>query len=236
MARIWKILEDPEKGSPNPEPTVHEALPGSNHRERGGTQGPGGTQDGERCRSWLEDRPVDLGGQNRGIADERSRRQTTDGGSKEHPKGGATQQKPPTLPASSWGSSSEISEATAESLSSGIKELISQQAQTVEAALWLIAAVSEVEGGTWEASPELTEEALTRWMDQQEERVEELMERLERKQRELTRLEEVEEEPPAKTQSYQEQPPAPNQSPITPARRTREGGASQGESLPARGA
>ena len=76
----------------------------------------------------------------------------------------------------------------------------------METALWLIAAVSEVEGGTWEESPELTEKALTRWMDREEEWVEELMERLERKQRELTRLEEVEEEPPAKTQSNQEQP------------------------------
>ena len=71
---------------------------------------------------------------------------------------------------------------------------MSQQAQMVEATLWLVATVSEVEGGTWEASPGLTERALTRWMDQQEDWVEELMERLERKQRELTMLAEVEEE------------------------------------------
>ena len=56
---------------------------------------------------------------------------------------------------------------------------------------------------------------LTRWMDQQEDRVEELVERLERKQRELTRLAEVEEEDwvPAKTHSNQKPPPSVNHDP-----------------------
>ena len=52
---------------------------------------------------------------------------------------------------------------------------MSQQAQMVEATLWLIVVVSEVEGGTWEASPGLTERALTNWLGQQEDRVDELM-------------------------------------------------------------
>ena len=34
-----KILEDPTKGLPSPEPTFHEAFPGSNHRERGWNTG-----------------------------------------------------------------------------------------------------------------------------------------------------------------------------------------------------
>ena len=42
-----------------------------------------------------------------------------------------------------------------ESISSGIEELRSQQAQTGEATLRLVAAVSEVEEGTWEESPGL---------------------------------------------------------------------------------
>ena len=80
------------------------------------------------------------------------------------------------------------SEATAENMSSGIEELISKKAQMVETTIRLLAAVSEMEGGMREASPGLTEGALTNWLDQQEDRVDELMERLERKQRELTRL------------------------------------------------
>ena len=109
-------------------------------------------------------------------------------------------------PGKTQGSSSEASETMVESISNGIEELRSQQAQTGEATLRLVAAVSEVEEGTWEESPGLTEK-ITKWMDQQEDRMEELVERLERKQKELTRLAKVEKEDwaPAKSQSNQKQ-------------------------------
>ena len=71
---------------------------------------------------------------------------------------------------------------------SGSEELKAQQEKMLEATIGLIAAVSEVGGGPWEASPGLTERALTNWMGEQEDRVEELKERIERKQRELIRL------------------------------------------------
>ena len=94
---------------------------------------------------------------------------------------------------------------------------MSQQAQMMEATLGLIAAVSEVGGGPWEASPGLTARALTGWMGEQEDRVEELMERLERKRGELTRLAEVEEEDrvPSKTQPIRE--PATSLNPGSPS-------------------
>ena len=44
----------------------------------GGTNGPGRSQDGGSCRSWLEDRPVGSEMQNQGTADKRSRRQTAE--------------------------------------------------------------------------------------------------------------------------------------------------------------
>ena len=129
----------------------------------------------------------------------------------EYQEGGAALPNPSPPPPSSWESSSVDSEATAENLSSGIEELMSQQAQMVETTLRLLAAVSEMEGGTREASPGLTEGALTNWLGQQEDRVEELMERLDWKQRELTRLAEVEEEDrsPSKTQSNRGSAPRP---------------------------
>ena len=182
-------------------------LPESHPMEREGTHVSGRSQDGGRGRSWPEDRPVGSVMQNRGTAaPERG---------EEYQESGAAQTKPPPPPQSSGGSSSVVSEATAENLSSCIDKLMSQQAQMVEATLWLVAAVSEGEGGTWEASPGMTARALTSWMDQQEDRVEELMERIERKRRELTRLAEVEEEDwvPSKTQSIREPAPSLNPGP-----------------------
>ena len=102
--------------------------------------------------------------------------------------------KPHPPPPSSWGASRIVSEATAENLLSGAEELISQQERMTEATTGLLAVVSEVGGGPWEACPGLTEKALTDWMEEQEYWVDELKERLDRKQRELVRLEEVEEE------------------------------------------
>ena len=58
----------------------------------------------------------------------------------------------------------------------------------------LVGAVSEAGGGPWEGRLDLTEEALTDWMCEQDDGVEELMERIARKQSELVRLAEVEEE------------------------------------------
>ena len=102
--------------------------------------------------------------------------------------------KPPPPPPASWGASSIVSEATAENLASGAEELKVQQEKMMEATTRLLSVVSKVGGGPWEASPGLTEKALTDWLGEQEDRVEELKERLERKQRELVRLAEVEEE------------------------------------------
>ena len=99
--------------------------------------------------------------------------------------------KPPPPPPASWGASSIVSEATPENLVSGSEELTAQQAKMMEATTKLLAVVSEVGGGPWEASPGLTEGALTDWMGEQEDRVDELKERVERKQGELARLAEV---------------------------------------------
>ena len=71
---------------------------------------------------------------------------------------------------------------------------MSQQERMTEATTGLLAVVSEVGGGPWEACPGLTEKALTDWLGEQEDRVEELKDRIDRKQRELARLEELEEE------------------------------------------
>ena len=102
--------------------------------------------------------------------------------------------KPHPPPPSSWGASSIVSEATTENLLGGAEQLTSQQERMTEATTKLLAVLSEVRGGPWEAGPELTEMALTDWLGEQEDRVDELKERLDRKQRELVRLEEVEEE------------------------------------------
>ena len=129
-----KILGDPGQRPSSPEPMMHATIPGSNLTEQWGTDVPCRTQDGGRCRSWLEDRPVGPVMQNQWTV--------APGRRKEHQESGAARPNPPPPPPSSWGSSSVVSKATAENLSSGIEELMSQQAQMVEATLWLIAAVS----------------------------------------------------------------------------------------------
>ena len=101
--------------------------------------------------------------------------------------------EPPPPPPASWGASSIVSEANAENLASGAEELKVQQEKMMEATTRLLSVVSEVGGGPWEASPGLTERALTEWMGEQEDRVDELRERLKQKQGELARLAEVEE-------------------------------------------
>ena len=118
-----KILGDPGQRPSSPGPMVHSILPESHPMERGGTNVPGQTQDGGRCRSWLEDSPVVPVRQNQEtIAPERS---------EEHQESGAARLNNLPPPPSSWGSSSVVSEATAENLSSSIEELMSQQAQMV---------------------------------------------------------------------------------------------------------
>ena len=82
-----KILEDPGQRPSSPEPMFHATLPGSHPMERGGTNGPGRTHDGGRCRSWLEDRPVSSVMQNRGTAAPDRR--------EEHQKSGVARPKPP---------------------------------------------------------------------------------------------------------------------------------------------
>ena len=89
--------------------------------ERWGTNVPGRTQDRGRCMSWTEDRPVGSVIQNQGTVAPETH--------EEHHESGAAQPKPPPPPSSSWGRSSVVNEATAENLSSGIEELMSQQAQ-----------------------------------------------------------------------------------------------------------
>ena len=99
--------------------------------------------------------------------------------------------EPPPPPPASWGASSIASEATPENLASGSEELTAQQAKMMEATTKLLAVVSEVGGGPWEASPGLTEGILTVWMGEQEDRVDDLKERIDRKQGEMARLVEV---------------------------------------------
>ena len=99
--------------------------------------------------------------------------------------------KPLPPPPASWGASSIVSETTAENLVSGAEDLTAQQANMMEATTKLLAVVSEVGGGPWDASPGLTEGTLTVWMGEQEDRVDDLKERIERKQGELARLTEV---------------------------------------------
>ena len=73
-------------------------------------------------------------------------------------------------------------------------ELMDRHDKLTEAIVGLLAAVSSAGGGPWEGRLDLTEEALTDWMCDQDDRAEELKGRIERKQRELVRLAEVEEE------------------------------------------
>ena len=100
-----------------------------------------------------------------------------------------------TTPApSSLAASSTASEATAEDLLAGTWELMDRQDKLSGASAALIGAVKGAGGGSWEARPELTEEALMGWNRDQEDRIEDLTERLDQKQRVLTRLAKEDEE------------------------------------------
>ena len=99
--------------------------------------------------------------------------------------------EPPPPPTSSWGASSIVSDATPDNLASGSEELTAQQEKMREAITKLLAVVSEVGGGPWDASPGLTEGLLTIWLGEQEDRGDNLNEKVDRKQEELARLAEV---------------------------------------------
>ena len=86
-----------------------------------------------------------------------------------------------------------VSDATPDNLTSGSEELVIQQAKMTDATMKLLAAVSEVGGGPWDACPGLTEELLTVWLGEQEDRGDDLMDKVNRKQEELVRMAEVEE-------------------------------------------
>ena len=155
-----KILEDPGPRPAIPEPMQHPVLPGRHSREQCGACNPCKAQDCGRCRGCLEEGPIGTRVQNRGteapeICEAEQRRCVA-------------WTEPPPPPPSSWGASSLVSEATAENLLSGADELMAQQDKMSEATVRLIAVVSEVRGGPWEASPGLTERALTNWMGKQE--------------------------------------------------------------------
>ena len=84
-----------------------------------------------------------------------------------------------------------VSDATPDNLASGSEELAAQQAKMTDATTKLLAVVSEVGGGPWDASPGLTEGLLTVWLGEQEDRGDDLREKVDRKQEELARLAEV---------------------------------------------
>ena len=88
----------------------------------------------------------------------------------------------------SWGTSSKVSDATPDDLTSGSEEMTAQQEKMREAITKLLAVVSEVGRGPWDASPGLTEGLLITWLGQQEDRGDDLKEKVDRKQDELARL------------------------------------------------
>ena len=90
--------------------------------------------------------------------------------------------EPPPPPPSSWGTSSIVSDATPDNLASGSEELTAQQAKMTEGTTKLLAVVSEVGGGPWDASPGLTEVLLTVWLWEQEDVGDDLKEKVDRKQ------------------------------------------------------
>ena len=100
---------------------------------------------------------------------------------------------PPPSSTSSWGTSNIVSDATPDNLASGSEELAAQQAKMTDATTKLLAVVSEVGGGPWDANSGLTEGLLTVWLEEQEDRGDDLREKVDRKQEELARLAEVEE-------------------------------------------
>ena len=86
-----------------------------------------------------------------------------------------------------------VSNTTPDNLASGSEELAAQQAKMTEGTTKLLAVVSEVGGGPWDASPGLTEGLLTVWLGEQEDRGDDLKDKVNRKQEELARLAEVKE-------------------------------------------
>ena len=84
-------------------------------------------------------------------------------------------------PPSSGGTSSTVSEATAENLLKGVEDLEAQEENMTEATTDLLAAVSEAGGGPWGRDTGLTEPDLLAWLEVQQDWVEELKEKLDRR-------------------------------------------------------
>ena len=79
-------------------------------------------------------------------------------------------ENPPAPPSSnfSWETSSAVSEATTESLASGLEDLEAQQTKMTDATTKLLSVVSEAGGGPWSDSPGVTEDLLSEWLGVQE--------------------------------------------------------------------
>ena len=95
-------------------------------------------------------------------------------------------------PPSSGGTSSTVSEATAENLLKGVEDLEAQEEKMTEATTDLLAALSEAGGGPWGTDTGLTEPDLLVWLGVQQDRVEELKEKLDQRGREPARMAEFE--------------------------------------------
>ena len=97
-------------------------------------------------------------------------------------------------PPSSGGTSSTVSEGTAENLLKGVEDLETQEEKMTEATTDLLAALLETGGGPWGTDTGLTEPDLLAWLGVQQDRVKELKEKLDRRGRELARMAEFEED------------------------------------------
>ena len=148
-----KILEEPGPRPTIPEPSLPPALPERHSRERCRACDPCKVQNWGWGSSCLGEGPVATRVQKRG-AEEHEPCEEEQGRCVNWPK-------PPPPPPASWGASSIVSEATAENLASGAEELKVQQEKMMEATTRLLSVVSKLGGGPWEASPGLTERALT---------------------------------------------------------------------------
>ena len=105
-------------------------------------------------------------------------------------------ENPPAPPSSnfSWETSSAVSEATTESLASGLEDLEAQQTKMTDATTKLLSVVSEAGGGPWSDSPGVTEDLLSEWLGVQEDWGDGLRDMVIRKQEELAMMEEMGEE------------------------------------------
>ena len=203
------ILEDPGPRPKIPELVLHLNLPESQPMERFGSCEPGkGPDCGARRPCW-EEGPS-------GIRAKKREGEVSDKYQSEQRRC-TTWPKPPPPPLSLWGASSIASTATAENLLADAGELRDRQLN--EAIAELFAAVSAAEGGPWEGTPDLTEEALKDWMCDQDDGAEELKERITRKQRDMVRLaeEEEEEETPPRSQGSATTAATPQEARITSA-------------------